>query len=353
MLEIQSYLQNNTIEQLKEELGIKTSRHTRYPNLVLFKYDQIKSPTYHPIVRECRGIILDENNNWRIVSYPFNRFYNYGQEEELNWSTAVVQEKLDGSCLQLYHYAGEWLVATSGTADASGQVNGYGFSFEHLFWKTFNKLEYRLPVNKKFTYIFELCTIYNKVVVDYKESRLVLLSCRCLLNQKEYKFVDHNWEVVKNYPLTTIEDLKNNLKITKGNEVEGYVIVDKTFNRIKIKSEAYVRLHHIKSNINTPNNLLEIIRKNETEELLIYFKEFQKEINQLHNKYYKLIVLINSTWEEHKHISNKKEFALTIKHLFYSDCLFSLYLNKIESVEDYLLNLDIKRLYEWISQQLY
>ena len=100
MLELQKYLQTKTLEDLESELGIKHNRHNKYPNLVLFKYDQIKSPTYPPIVKECRGIILDENDNWKVVSYPFNRFYNYGQneaEKDIDWSTAVVQEKADGS----------------------------------------------------------------------------------------------------------------------------------------------------------------------------------------------------------------------------------------------------------------
>lgn len=359
MLEIQKYLHTKTLVELEIELGIKHNRHRKYSNLVLLKYDQIKSPTYHPVVQECRGLILDENDNWNVVSYPFRRFYNYGQnnaEKAIDWSTAVVQEKLDGSLIQLFYYGSEWLIATTGKADASGVVNGYNFTFEQLFWKIFSGLNYNLPKSSlNLTYLFELCTIYNKVVVEYKEPRLILLGIRCLTTYNEYKLTnairnDFNWELVKQYKLTTIQQIFNYLKTVKGNELEGLVVVDNKFNRIKIKSEEYVALHHIRSNVNTPYALLEVIRKNETEELLVYFKELTEEINKLHNRYIILNNLLTTRWEQNKHISDRKEFALRVKDYWYSDCLFSLYLNRVNNVADYLSNLDIRKLYQWIQQ---
>ena len=361
MLNIQNYLQTRSLVQLEAELGIKHNRHSKYRNLVLLKYDQIKSPTYHPIVQECRGIILDEDDNWKVISYPFNRFYNYGQnnaEDDIDWASAIVQEKLDGTLISLFNYNSEWLVATSGKADASGTVNSFDFTFEQLFWRIFNQLNYKLPVlDDSSTYIFELCSIYNKVVVEYKEPKLVLLGYRDLFTNEEASYdslitlaKSLNYEVVKQYQLTNLQQILDYLKTTKGNELEGLVVVDKNFNRIKIKSEEYVALHHIRSNTNTPTALLEVIRKNETEELLTYFKEFTTEINDLDSKYKLLIKLIKFCWNRYKDLDDRKELALSVKDYYYSDCLFSLYLKKVESVEDYLLNLDIKKLYQWLTQ---
>ena len=362
MLNIQNYLQTRSLVQLEAELGIKHNRHSKYRNLVLLKYDQIKSPTYHPIVQECRGIILDEDDNWKVISYPFNRFYNYGQnnaEDDIDWASAIVQEKLDGTLISLFNYNSEWLVATSGKADASGTVNSFDFTFEQLFWKLFDKLNYKLSIllDNSCTYIFELCSIYNKVVVEYKEPKLVLLGYRDLFTNEEASYdslitlaKSLNYEVVKQYQLTNLQQILDYLKTTKGNELEGLVVVDKNFNRIKIKSEEYVALHHIRSNTNTPTALLEVIRKGETEELLTYFKELTTEINELDSKYKLLTNTINNKWINTKLISDRKEFALTIKEYFYSDCLFSLYLNRVSTVEEYLLNLDSRKLYSWIHQ---
>lgn len=65
---------------------------------VLLKYSQIKSDFSQPIVQECRGIILDSNNG--IVCWPFDKFFNYGEcyAAKIDWSSAKVQEKIDG-CL--------------------------------------------------------------------------------------------------------------------------------------------------------------------------------------------------------------------------------------------------------------
>src|SRR5574344_1742136 len=65
-------------------------------NLVLFKYSQIDSDFFNPIVRECRGIIL-EKDTWRVVAYPFKKFFNFGEAyaDKIDWESAVVETKED------------------------------------------------------------------------------------------------------------------------------------------------------------------------------------------------------------------------------------------------------------------
>lgn len=57
-----------------------------------------------PIVQECRGLILDEAEGWRVVCMPYKKFFNFGEDccADIDWSTAKVQEKLDGSLISLY-----------------------------------------------------------------------------------------------------------------------------------------------------------------------------------------------------------------------------------------------------------
>ena len=68
-LHVQKYLRTpgKTLETLEAEYSIKAKRHGKYPNLVLLKYNQIDSPFSEPLVRECRGLILDESNDWSVV----------------------------------------------------------------------------------------------------------------------------------------------------------------------------------------------------------------------------------------------------------------------------------------------
>ncbi len=106
--------------------AIKVVAHRQYPHLISLKYSQIDSPMGEKIVQQCRGIVLDRSQDWAIVSYPYDKFFNYGEGHRatVNWSTARVYEKLDGSLMTLYFYEGAWHVQSSGTPDAGGEVGG-------------------------------------------------------------------------------------------------------------------------------------------------------------------------------------------------------------------------------------
>ena len=80
MLKVQQYLIDFGLDTLQDQFKIKVRRHNKYPNLICLNYNQLESsPKDHPVVRECRGLILDEENNWFVVSYPYKRFFNYGE----------------------------------------------------------------------------------------------------------------------------------------------------------------------------------------------------------------------------------------------------------------------------------
>src|SRR5271154_4502894 len=100
MLNVQKFLRDGgTLDVLVEKFVLDIRRHPEYPNLVLLKYSQIDSPFSEEIVRECRGIILDQKNNWNVVCFSMLKFFNHGEGHAapIDWSTAKVREKIDGS----------------------------------------------------------------------------------------------------------------------------------------------------------------------------------------------------------------------------------------------------------------
>jgi len=219
MLNLQTFLQDHTPEQVTEKYSVVTRRHETYPNLVLFKYSMIDSPLDDPLVQECRGIILDEDNDWNVVSYPYNKFFNHGEDKaaEINWDTAKVFEKVDGSLMTLYFWDGEWRVASSGSPDASGEVYGTGLIFRDLFWKVWNDLGYELPSENEqgMCFMFELCSNFNKIVVQHPKPRIVFHGARKLDTFQEMKpegiARTHMWEVVKSFPLQTLDQILSHL----------------------------------------------------------------------------------------------------------------------------------------------
>lgn len=348
-MKVIEFLKEHGLEELEKKYAIKSNRHAGHPNLVQLKYNQIDSPMEERIVQECRGIILDEDNDWGLVALPYLKFFNYGEGHaaELDWETARVYEKLDGSLMTLYHYKEEWHVASSGMPDARGEVMGLSFTFHELFWRVWNERGYELPKDTSRCYMFELMTPYNRVVVQHAENRLVLHGTRCMETLEElcpeFASLDYSWEFVRARRLGTIEDIVRSAAEIDPMEGEGYVVSDAAFNRIKVKSPQYVALAHIKDNLSL-RRLLEIIRVNESAEFLTYFPEFEEEYYDVKGRYDMLVEETESFYNEIKDIEEQKAFAAEATTKKYSGALFALRANKTNSLQEFFANMHIKNL---------
>ena len=348
-MELQTYLREKGLASLEAEFNIRTNRHQEYPNLVCLKYSQLESPLDKAIVQQCRGIVLNEANDWQVVSYPYDKFFNHGETSaaKINWQEAVVYEKLDGSLMTLYFYDGAWRVQSSGTADGSGEVHLAQFSFKELFWRVWQSLDYELPAETKCCFMFELMTPYNRVVVRQPENKLVLHGVRNVQNLQEINPLNwqgkYNWQIVQTYPfdnLSAILEATAKLDPLLG---EGYIICDADFNRIKIKSLEYVRLSYAKSSI-TIRKILETIVENETSEFLSYFPEYMAISDRIQARYDALVNEISQTYEQYASLETQKEFALAVKHLPYSGSLFQLRGGRVNSVRESLKTLSVQKL---------
>ena len=354
MLKIQEYLRNNTIEDLKNEFSIIVKQHSEYQDLYLFKYSQIDSPMGEDIVQEARGIILDISLDWSVVCMTYKKFFNYGEgfAADINWNECKVLDKLDGSLIQMYWYAGKWQVATSGVPDALGEISGLNITFRKLFWNVWNELKYNLPVDKNMCYAFELCTPYNKVVVQHKNNSIILHGARNLLTLKEENHLEialkNKWDFVSCYNMYNLEDIIQSCEEINPIDREGYVVVDNNFNRIKVKSPQYVALSHIKDGCSI-RRIVEIIKTNEHEEFITYFPEFEKVYNLAKGLYENLIKELTNKYQELRHIENQKEFALeALKHKA-SGVLFSMRNGKITTIKDGVNNIMTKNLVQILN----
>ncbi len=305
-LAVQRFLRQHTLAgaalaELEQRFAIKARRHGEFPNLVLLKYDQIESPFREEIVQDCRGIILDERDNWAVVCMTYRKFFNLGETHAaaLDWSTAAVYEKLDGSLIQLYYYAGDWRVATSGTPDANCQVGDFATTtFESLFWKTAYERGHfqREPLDPGYCYAFELCTPLNRVVVHHDKPEIWLHGVRRLDSLQEESPGRHapilGVPLARTFPLQTAFGCGQAATRLNPLVQEGYVAVDGAFNRVKIKSPAYVALHHAKDGLLSRRMMANTIRRGESEELrtaLDAFPELADEFRFLERKHDDLV----------------------------------------------------------------
>ena len=173
LLGITKYLQEKGLDKFREEYASKVTykKHPQYPNLILFKYKYSSgSLMKDEIVLECRGIILDSSQNFKPVAYPYKKFFNYYEKysciNELDWNSALVTEKVDGTLCCLYFYDNQWQVSTTGQPDA-GKISEEGRSFHTLFWSLWEKLSFKLPSNhhRHLCFMFELMTENNRIIV--------------------------------------------------------------------------------------------------------------------------------------------------------------------------------------------
>jgi hypothetical protein len=349
-LAIQSYLRSGgTLETLYDTYKIDAKRHPQFPNLVLLKYNQFDSPFSETIVRECRGIILDEKDDWKVVSLAFQKFFNLGEPNaaKVDWNTAVVMTKEDGSLIQMYPFSGSWHAATTGTPDAGGQINGFATTFEQLFWQTY---EYDLPQpDCGMCFFFELCSPLSRVIVRHKQPKVVLLGARNLTTLQELKpreaslFIP-GCPIVQEFPFDNIDAVVEATKKMNGLEQEGFVITDSQFNRVKIKSPSYLTLHHAKDGFQSQRAFVEVARNGEAPEVIAAFPEYQEKLDEVNKSLSLLVGNIRFEYERIKHIETQKEFALLAMKTRCPGALFSLRAGKVKSVMEHLQGIHIDNL---------
>jgi hypothetical protein len=350
MLHAQIWLRGGqSLDELTAQFGIIVKRHPQYPNLVHLKYNQLTSPMADPLVRQCRGLILDEAADWNVVAYPFDKFFNYGEERAapVDWSTARFYEKLDGSLMYLYWYDDKWHVSSSGNPAASGSVWPHGFTFADLFWETWNSLGYQFPWGKKHdvTCIFELMTPHNRVVVRHSKPRLVFIGARSNNDFREYPVEPISsicgWKCVPHWTFPSLSECFNQCKSLNPIEQEGFVACDRNFNRVKIKSDQYVLLHQMKCQV-TPRSLLDLARRNEGDELLTHFPEYRADYEPYRELFVDLTRQIECNYGVIQGIESQKEFAAQALPTGYSWVLFLMRRNG-QSAADLLADCHIEK----------
>lgn len=284
-------------------------------NLVMFKYSQVDSDFNEPLVRELRGLVLDEDTLEPVV-VPFFKFGNYGESyvPDIDWKTAFVSQKLDGSLIKVVKIGSDLLVSTNGTIDAykaplPDQIGCPAKNFGELFevalaaaqredeekaradgravrdWLQTPKQWLAEQLEEGKTYMFELTSPWNKVVVQWHDTRLNFIGVRDNSTLEESRFYGHplaeKFNVPKLYPLGSFDACVAAAKELDISE-EGYVVCDGRWNRCKIKSPVYVSVHHMRNNgVLSFARAIDIVKLNEVGEVSATIPEFKEHLDRV------------------------------------------------------------------------
>lgn len=350
-MQVQEYIQEFGWEALEAEpLNIKI-RYYKEVGIAVLNYSQIESPKNHPIVVECRSLILSYPDG-DVISRSFDRFYNHGEcpdfYTDFDINRAQVFEKEDGSLIKVYwcEQTSRWEISTRSQAFGEGEhlLGGVFRDYvlkamrlnEESFQEVMNLLCSNNPDRLDLTYNCELIGPSNRIVRQYTENEVVLLSIR--MNTGDYKEFDYSFVVeyagvlrdlgmnvrpVKVHALGSFEEIIENAKNLPCLE-EGYVCFDPVSGkRVKLKNPSYVAIHHLRDN-GTPSmkRVFTLVLENEQDEYLGYFPEdrglFEPAITAVADFKATLV----ETWEKVKDIEGQKDFAMVVKDLQGSGFLF-------------------------------
>lgn len=338
---VQDYLRSGkTLEDLKTEHGIKYSIKNHKVSL---NYHQLNSKETDPLACQCRGTVL-VLDTWDLLACPMERFFNYGQfTTKVDLTEFDILEKLDGTCCIVYYdyVINKWCLGTRNTPEGDGEINS-GFKVIEIFENSLKHLtkdqSYDLqafmknaPVEN--TYIFELCTIHNRIVCEYKEPRIVLLAVKNNLeieekNPVEYIKLLQIAELPAVYSFNNIVELSNVINSFDPIEHEGVVLVRRDdYFRLKLKNEAYSAFNKLHDMLDTcgMRNTVRLILSGKDDDVYSMIDPYnQKKLTWLKGLIRELVLDIDKEYLKYSDIVDQKEYALAVKGHKYQSVLFAL-----------------------------
>lgn len=373
MLLVQEYLlSGKSLEDLNADHGVK---HHITNGKISLNYDQIESSSTDRLASQCRGLILREGT-WDVVACPMFRFFNMDHEgvaANIDWESASFEEKLDGSCIIAYfdHVMGKWCCATRGRAEADGPVDDQRNTFAALVEITINAMWYRehpmvsldcaYSLDSAFkqclgdeandyTFVFELTSIFNRIVCQYNEPSLTLLAVRnneTLQEDDPAKWIGVGYggfgkfgiSIPDTYSFDSIEDMVTVIRTWDPKEHEGVVVKDKHFNRVKVKNPAYVAYNHMRDSLITSfRGCVEIVLLGKDDDVVAMMPPIiANRIRRIKPAVKQVLEQTQKDYDELKHIEDKKEFALQAKERLWPGALFALHNGKTPDLHTFAL----------------
>lgn len=257
---------------------------------------------WNPVTKQCRGLIIDEN--WNVVARPFDKFFNYGEnqmDKSLMDYRVEVTDKMDGSLGILFghdpnkksvdevafstsnagYWSYEWDVATKGS-----MISEQSRIMQKILTAKYKGI--RLSVD--WTYMFEIIYPGNRIVLDYGDTEdLFLIGARhneTGLVRSAEAVTEWTGPRVQTFAYKTLREA---LEAPQRVNAEGFVVYFPDLDyRVKIKQEDYVALHRVVTGL-TERRIWENMKDGKTlfDLLEIVPDEWHDWLGEVHDTIYK------------------------------------------------------------------
>lgn len=199
--------------------------------------------------KELRGICFVFNSDGSLYNryLMLNKFWNINQVPDtllpnlLNKKIKSIYIKEDGSLVSFIKLPNGDMITKTKMGFSNDQTNEVDRFKSEQVVKFVNEC-----FDKDYSTMWEYVSYKNKIVLDYKESNLILLRVR---NNKtgEYlnvnDFVGKGFDVVKSVDFTNLEDILKYLETAEN--IEGYVITFDDDYMVKAKGTWYFNRHQL------------------------------------------------------------------------------------------------------------
>lgn len=406
---VKEYLKTHSFQQLEDDHGV-VAKPCKDGWKFSLNYDQIMVKSGDPVAEQCRGLVIRPrrvvaNRNLTqtcgecgvprgcfcksnckcglmtnivgdvdIVAWPMNRFYNHGDTSgaDVDWSDANLRiyEKLDGTMTIVYwdDVYEKWCVGTRSVCNAdlpifAGHTEIGDLTFSGLFMRALEETYYRATAedvdavdlleafDKSMTYVFELTSPFNRIVVKYDVPCVTLLAVRETQSGKEIPIEKIHAETIvlmslprpKTWQLKTVAALDAFVNAANPDELEGAVICDSQFRRLKVKNKAWVLSSKAKDlvTVSRRSALLAIIKGEIDDVLPLVEKSIADELEAMRDK---LRVYLKSVDVEFTRLkascSDRKTFAIAVTSgTDWSPVYFRLYEGKAATALEWVQDL--------------
>jgi hypothetical protein len=254
--------------------------------------------------RLCRGLVVNQATG-TIVSFPFTRFFNYGEKEadSISFPEAEIMEKMDGSLVAVSFPSANidqplWqtrkMLSTFDSEFIGKSFKGDPIKLINLIGQYVKKLNFTNG-HLSHTWMFEFIHEHTRVITNYENNRhgLYLIGGRNLHTYSELSenYLDRvaqeigakrprRWSLVE----TSHEEVVK-LFESQPKDFEGFIARQKnTPYRVKIKSEDYLKRHHLLTNTSY-KRLLPLWFSGEHLEVLAYLPHILSKIETIEIKF--------------------------------------------------------------------
>lgn len=278
-----------------------------------------------PSALECRGVMfeIDKNCNYvNLVCRPMIKFFNLNENpftSDLVLSAKTVStiyEKADGSLISIFLHNGELRLKTKASLDSEQVIDAtkwLNLPRNELFRKALHKLAL-----DNYTVNMEWVSPLNRVVLLYPEPRLVILNIRHNYTGEYFSLGDISAEL-QPYVINEVhcEDLSKFINdVPAMLDIEGFVILLKSGQRIKIKTLEYLRKHRCKESVDNTKALIENILYETIDDVKSLFVDNEFILNRIRDvenivipKYNHIESTVTNFYNASKEL-NRKDYAI-------------------------------------------